>query len=90
MLGGQTELLRFGSLGRWSQCLPKSPKSLWRSCEHRSPGCTLGTLGTASDDVVAVQSAGEAEKNHLGGYHVLISRLPLLPLLGVPRLGGWH
>ena len=30
---------------------------------------------------MAVQSAGEAKKTHSGGYHVLISRLPLLPPL---------
>lgn len=30
---------------------------------------------------MAVQSAGEVEKNSLGGCHVLISSLPLLPPL---------
>lgn len=78
MLGGQTEALRFSSLGRWSQCLPKRWKSLWRSCEHISAGCTLGSLGTASV-VVAVQSAGEAEKTHSGCYRVLFPGCPSCP-----------
>lgn len=39
-------------------CLFKSWKSLWRTGEHASPGSTLGGLGAAAGDVMAVQTAG--------------------------------
>lgn len=39
-------------------CLLKSWKSLWRTCEHGSPGCTSGSLDTAGGDVMAAQTTG--------------------------------
>lgn len=67
-------------------CLLKSWKSLWRTCEHGSPGCMSDSLGTAGGDVMAVQTSGI---NHLRGSHVLIPPGPTECLSSVagPTLG---